>query len=95
MKIVINNYYGGFGLNEEFINTYYANDEEFDVWSIDNRTDVELIAHLEEFGLENAEDGYCTLKIVEIPNEATDYMINEYDGWESVIYVLDGKIYEA
>lgn len=31
--------------------------------------------------------------IVEIPDNVTDWEISEYDGWESVVYVLDGKIY--
>lgn len=34
-------------------------------------------------------------RIVKIPEEATDFRIQEYDGKESVIYVLNGKIYNA
>lgn len=30
--------------------------------------------------------------IVNVSDEATDYEINEYDGWESVICVINGKI---
>lgn len=33
------------------------------------------------------------LIVVEIPDESTDYYIEDYDGVESVIYVVDGKIH--
>lgn len=33
--------------------------------------------------------------IVNIPQAATDFRIQEYDGLESVIYVLNGKIVDA
>ena len=35
---------------------------------------------------------HTKLKVVEIPNIATDYLIEEYDGAEKVYYVVDGKI---
>jgi hypothetical protein len=31
--------------------------------------------------------------VVEIPNEATDYEILEYDGLEEVVCVIDGKLH--
>jgi len=34
-----------------------------------------------------------TLKVVEIPDEATDYRIVNYDGCEGVIYCYCGKIF--
>lgn len=38
--------------------------------------------------------GYAeTLKVVEIPDEATDVRIVNYDGCEGVLYVIDGKIH--
>ena len=38
--------------------------------------------------------GYAeTLKVVEIPDTATDYQLVEYDGCEGVIYVDGGKIH--
>lgn len=33
------------------------------------------------------------LKVVEIPDYATDFLIVDYDGQESVLYVVDGKIH--
>ena len=35
------------------------------------------------------------LAVVIIPEEATDWEMDECDGWESVIYVLNGKIVHA
>ena len=35
------------------------------------------------------------LVVVEIPDGATDWDIYEYDGLETIIYVLNGKIYYA
>lgn len=59
------------------------------------RSNLEFILLAEENGLEWAggEDSY--LHVVEIPDEATDYVIEAYDGPEWVIYVLDGKLYYA
>ena len=37
---------------------------------------------------------YETLEVVNIPDEATDIKIMEYDGKEFVVYVVNGKIYE-
>ena len=31
-------------------------------------------------------------KVVDIPDESTDYLITDYDGIETLYYVLDGKI---
>lgn len=35
------------------------------------------------------------LAIAVIPDKSTDYIITEYDGLETLYYVLDGKIYYA
>ena len=87
MKLVVNNAYGGFGLGvaEEF-------EDFFDKFAdeMSDRTDEELVAFVE-----NHSDDCGDLVIVEIPDDATDWEIEEYDGWESVIYVGDGKIKHA
>jgi hypothetical protein len=57
------------------------------------RTHPDLIQEIETGEYEN--DNYAELGVVEIPDDSTDYEINEYDGFESVIYVLDGKIHWA
>lgn len=82
MKMVLNKDYGGFG---------YGVDEKYDdIINRCERTDAELI----EF-VETHPDECGDLAVVEIPDEATDWELDEYDGWESVTYVVDGKIYHA
>lgn len=88
MKIVLNKCYGGFGLDDELAEQY-----GIDKWSVD-RADAKLVELVEKYG-EDAGDSYTELEIVEIPEEATDWEIDEYDGFESVIYVVDGKIHRA
>lgn len=82
MKIVINADFGGFGygVNPEF--------EDFINENCNDRANPDLVAFVEEH-LEECGD----LDIVEIPDEATDWEISDYDGCEEVIYVLNGKIY--
>ena len=81
MKIVINGDFGGYGCDvaEEF--------EELVERYEDNRTAPELVEVVE-----NHPEECGDLTVVEIPDTATDYYINEYDGFESVLFVVDGKI---
>ena len=85
MKIVINNDYGGFGfLNWDDDDQYSDIVEKYE----NDRTNPVLVAVVENNHIGD-------LVVVEIPDEATDWVINEYDGLETVIYVLNGKIYYA
>lgn len=89
MKIVINDCFGGCELSEDFLDKY---GKEFKGLK---RNDPRLVAAIEEFGEEES-SGYCAkLHIVEIPDDCTDYYVNEYDGAEEVIYVKDGKLHWA
>lgn len=81
MKLVINACYGGFGINKKW---------EAENCEKDCRECAKLIRAIEE--RENVDDGFSKLAVVEFPDEATDYELLEYDGIESVLYVLDGKI---
>ena len=87
MKIVINDCFGGYGLSEDFLEKYGEEFEELE------RNDPWLVAAIEEFGEEESSDDYAKIRIVEIPDDATDYYVYEYDGEESVIYVKDGKLH--
>ena len=85
MKIVINGDFGGFGYGIE---------------SIEFRTLVNRLAsdrknpELVDFVKNHPED--CgDLVIATIPDNATDYVINENDGLETLIYVVDGMIHFA
>lgn len=84
MKIVVNRYHGVFGLSEyakTILDPNHAN------W----RTDPNLIALVEKDS-EKAGVPYSRLAVVEIPDNATDYIVDEHSGVEDVVYVLDGKI---
>lgn len=86
MKLVINKCYGGFGLSEDALKALgveYADEVE--------RFDVRLV-EMVEADAEAVGYSYSELKVVEIPDFATDWMIDEYDGFESIVYVVDGKI---
>ena len=87
MKIVINKCFGGFGINGDTMERLNL-DDPYELE--DDRTNAGLI-NLIESGV-NVDTDFSNLKVVEIPDDATDYMINEYDGYEHVLYVLDGKI---
>ncbi len=89
MKIVINKCFGGFEVSKEALKElgvdYWGEDE-------DARMDSRLVALVEK-DPEKA-SGWCSkLAVVEIPDEATDYHLDEYDGFEDIIYVLDGKLH--
>ena len=81
MKMVINNNWGGFELPEDYVAV------KPNVSWDEVRFDIDLIDIVE------SEDYEGDLEVVEIPDEATDWMIDEYDGFESIIYVVNGKIH--
>ena len=86
MKIIINKCFGGFGVNEEI-------EEKLGLTEMDEeeiRYNPELIALIESG--EDVSDEFANLKVVELPDNCTDYYIDEYDGNESIIYVVDGKL---
>jgi hypothetical protein len=87
MKIVINKCFGGFSVNDNIVEMLNL-ESRYDLE--DDRTNSKLIELIESGEDVNGE--YSDLVVVEIPDDATDYMINEYDGYETVYYVLDGKI---
>ena len=89
MKLVINKCYGGFGLSDWAmeqlgINVYYDID----------RTDSRLVELVENFP-KKVDNFYSNLIVVSIPDTSTDWEIDEYDGLETVIYVIDGKIHRV
>ena len=87
MKFVINDCYGGYGFSMDFLLKYGKEIENLE------RNDPKLVSAVEEFGLRNASAEYSVLCIKEIPDDATDYSVEEYDGAESIIYVKDGKLH--
>lgn len=87
MKFVINACYGGFSIKKSVAKAY-----GFDPYC--EERDNSILIKLIESGVDC--NGSCAeLKIVDIPDDATDYEFDEYDGYESITYVVDGKIYHA
>lgn len=82
MKIVINTDYGM--ISEE--TAAQRTDPKF----IEDVETGRFVGHV----FEGSWGGYAeTLKVVEVPDDATDLRIVNYDGCEGVIYVLNGKIF--
>lgn len=88
MKYVINVCYGGFGLKREYLEELGFKCD----WQVD-RADKRLIEMVETLGNEIA-DAFADLKVVEIPDDATDWRLDEYDGTETITYVKNGKMYD-
>lgn len=86
MKFVLNKCYGGFDLSEEAQEILDQADYEI------KRDDPDLLALIEEKGIQFVQGKYAKLKVVEVPESATDFTLDEYDGWERIIYVVDGKL---
>jgi hypothetical protein len=88
MKLVINRDYGVFHIEPTI-----AEELHVDPYDTDARYNPRLIEAVEKLGTERA-SGYCgCLKVVELPDNTTDHYIDEYDGFETVYYVVDGKIH--
>lgn len=86
MKIVINTCYGGFGINSK-----WCAENCKEGCCEDCRECEKLIRAIEK--KEELVGNYLSeLTVAEIPDEATDYEILEYDGCESLLYILNGKI---
>lgn len=89
MKIVVNKCYGGFSVSKDVC-------EKLGLESVydADRYDTRLIQMVEEDP--QAVGGYfAALCVVEIPDDATDHTIIDYDGCETVLYVMNGKIYRT
>ena len=89
MKFVINDCFGGYEFSQDFLDKY---GEELAVLK---RNNPKLISAVEEFGEDNASGYNANLRIVEIPDDCTDFYINEDNGAETLIYVRDGKLHWA
>lgn len=90
MKLVLNKCFGGFGISDSAAEILGVDEYDF----ID-RDDENLIALINEKGSDFVSGSFAKLKIVEIPDSYTDYTIDEYDGMERVIYVVNGKLHFA
>ena len=91
MKIVINACFGGFSVSENFFKEYNIPYEKsrwgsvYPKTEIDYRTDPRLIEYIEKYGSEKASGSCAHLIVQEVP-KGTAFMIDEYDGNESIMY---------
>lgn len=105
MKVLINAGFGGFspaGALKEWgnrfgVRDYWGEEPEWDYGpeAMANRTNPNAIRIVEELGSRAVSGPSSNIEVVEIPDNVTDWQINDYDGSESVIYVVDGKIHWA
>lgn len=94
MKLVVNACYGGFGIKKDVLKSL---NYDTSIWSMRRDNDLRRDSRIIEM-LENGEDisDDCSeLVVVTLPDNCTDYYITDYDGIESVLYVVDGKIHFA
>lgn len=94
MKIVINKYYGGFGLSQSVYAELgikwdgygYLSNKDMGIES-DNymayRQDPRLIAAIEKVGEDKASGELAKVRVVEIP-DGIEWEIDEYDGIETI-----------
>ena len=90
-KIVYNTCFGGFGLSQKAKDRYWELKGELipeGWWEIDlDRADPVLVQVVEELGGE-ADGAYADLEIREL-EPGTKYIIDEYDGLETVMTIDD------
>lgn len=87
MKVILNKEYSSFSLSEEFCKAY----PQFIPFG-ERQDNQELIKCIEEFGIDKSQGKLSKLIIFELPDEATDYYINKRDGFDELIYVINGKL---
>ena len=89
MKIVVNGTFGGFHYPEKFCERYSLDRYDWMDYDYDDRYRFHDI--LIDWVEKNPQDSEG-LRVINIPDNATDWQIHEYDGLESIICVIDGKI---
>lgn len=89
MTFVLNKCYGGFSLSAFAVEKLGVEDE----YAFLNELEMDALASLiREFGSEKCSGHHANLQVVEVPDTCTDYEIDEYDGFEIITYVVDGKL---
>lgn len=91
MRVVINACFGGFHIDQEIKDMLgITTDEE----SVRTRTNPKLLTHV-EMGRNTTNWRTCKPVVLTIPDNVTDWEIEEYDGLESITYVVDGMLHHA
>jgi len=94
MRIVLNKCYGGFAVSTYAWATLGIDPDDL---PSQLRVNPALIEALTEFGADTSVyNGPCAkLVVVEIPRNTTDWHVIEYDGYEQLVYVVNGKLHFA
>lgn len=82
MTIVLYKHFGSF-----YIPDPIAKKRGISIYADIDRADPELIEYVRTHT--------TALTLVTIPDDATDWEMDEYDGYERVTYVRDGKLWHA
>ena len=94
-KFLVNKCYGGFSFSEEMKKELGARLGCEILWDDDYATDPVAIDLFEERGSKWVSGRRAKLELVELPDETTDWCLEEYDGMEQIVYVVDGKLHWA
>ena len=87
MKLILHRGFGGFAVSDFVVETLGLDDP----YLLGDRAD-DFIDLWMQYGPDICSGAHANIWVIEIPDEATDWEIIDYDGFERVVYVLDGKL---
>lgn len=89
MKIIVHKGLGNFHYPEKFCRRYHLDRDNWLEYDYDD--EYRFHNFLIDWILKNPEDSEG-LRVINIPEEATDWDIIDYGGSETVVYVVNGKL---
>lgn len=95
MKLLLNKCFGSFSLNPNNTQLLEKLNHICPINSLEFRANKDVINILEDYMKKgyNINSEHSKITIVDIPDNITDFTIQDYDGWEICIFVIDGKLY--
>ena len=88
MEVVLNKCFGCFSVSKEVCEILGLKDPYQHI----DRMNYNLIKCVRELG-DRANGSGAKLRVVDLTEDCTDWEINEYDGYETITYVVDGRLY--
>ena len=89
MTFILNKCYGGWSISDFAMEQLGLDSNYPDMDEVDEKKLARLI---NEYGSEKCSGCSAKLKVIEIPDNATDWDIEDYDGVERIVYVVNGKL---
>lgn len=89
MTFILNKCYGGWSISDFAMEQLGLDSNYPDMDEVDEKKLAELI---NTYGSEKCSGHSAKLKVVEIPDNTTDWDIEDYDGVERIVYVVNGKL---